>query len=50
MVVRHDQTRKLDLYQAQLQKAKSLAEVLLLLVNIQRYVVAGTVKKRMMMT
>ena len=48
-VVQHDPTRILDLYQAQLQKAESLVDVLLLLVNTQRYVVNGPIKKQMMM-
>ena len=49
-VIHNDPTRILDLWQAQLIKAESLAEVLLLLVNVQRSVTAGSIKKQMMMT
>ena len=48
-VVRQDPTRILDLYQAQVQKAESIAEIILLLTNVQRYVVLGREKKQMML-
>lgn len=49
-MIHNDPTKILDLWQAQLIKAESLSEVVLLLLNVQRYVTSGRIKKQMMLT
>ena len=49
-MIHNDPTKVLDLWQAQLIKAESLSEVVLLLLNVQRYVTSGRIKKQMMLT